>query len=58
MWVMVPMPQVIKSFFMTIPDDPFQAERGVSAAGRSTTTRLSHDNPLRLVYGIGILRRN
>jgi arylsulfatase A-like enzyme len=31
MWVMVPMQEVIKNFFMTIPDYPFQAGSSLSA---------------------------
>jgi hypothetical protein len=32
MWVMVPMQQVIKNFFATIPDYPFQAGSSLSVA--------------------------
>ena len=32
MWVMVPMQQVIKNFFATIPDYPFQAGSSLSAS--------------------------
>jgi len=32
MWVMVPMQQVIKNFFVTIPDYPFQAGSSLSAS--------------------------
>ena len=33
MWVMVPMQQVIKNFFATIPDYPFQAGSSLSVSG-------------------------
>ena len=32
MWVMFPMQQVIKNFFATIPDYPFQAGSSLSAS--------------------------
>ena len=32
MWVMVPMQQVIKNFFLTIPDYPFQAGSSLSVS--------------------------
>jgi arylsulfatase len=51
MWVMVPMQQVIKNFFATIPDYPFQAGSGLSVANVGYAT-LRQQEALRRFGGL------
>jgi arylsulfatase A-like enzyme len=55
MWVMVPMQQVIKNFFATIPDYPFQAGSSLSVANVGYAT-LRQEEELRRLRDLETLR--
>jgi arylsulfatase len=45
MWIMVPMQQVIKNVFVTIPDYPFQAGSSLSVSNVGYGTLLGEGSP-------------